>query len=127
MAPGSGRLELKGAQTIGEFFTALVITLFVLAAEVLEGMSVSRGRKAIVDHLDFLPRSASVRRASGCGEALSLLPGRDADADGNVNQAARARNRQTDEPHHDPRQQDDTRKDLHRSHGFFPVQPAGRC
>jgi Cd2+/Zn2+-exporting ATPase/Cu+-exporting ATPase len=32
---------------IGEFFTALVITLFVLVAEVLEGLTVGRGRRAI--------------------------------------------------------------------------------
>ena len=35
---------------------------FVLAAEVLEGMTVSRGRRAIRDLLDFLPRSVTVRR-----------------------------------------------------------------
>src|SRR5213595_2460264 len=56
-------IAIVAAAAIGEFFTALVITLFVLVAEVLEGMAVSRGRHSIRDLLDFLPRSASVRRA----------------------------------------------------------------
>jgi Cd2+/Zn2+-exporting ATPase/Cu+-exporting ATPase len=47
---------------IGEFFTALVITGFVLAAEVLEGLTVGRGRRAIQDLLNFLPRTVTVRR-----------------------------------------------------------------
>jgi heavy metal translocating P-type ATPase len=55
-------LALFAALAIGEFFTALIITLFVLVAEVLEGLTVARGRGAIQDLLDFLPRTASVRR-----------------------------------------------------------------
>src|ERR1700731_2826216 len=55
-------IAIVAAAAIGEFFTVLVITLFVLVAEVLEGMTVSRGRRAIHDLLDFLPRSVSVRR-----------------------------------------------------------------
>ena len=54
-------IALLSALAIGEFFTALVITGFVLAAEVLEGLTVGRGRRAIQDLLDFLPRTASVR------------------------------------------------------------------
>jgi cation transport ATPase len=38
-------IAIAAAAAIGEFFTALVITLFVLVAELLEGMTVSRGRK----------------------------------------------------------------------------------
>src|SRR4029077_2684720 len=45
------------------FFTALIITLFVLVAEVLEGMTVSRGRRAIKDLLNLLPQTAEVLRA----------------------------------------------------------------
>ena len=56
-------IAIIAAAAIGEFFTALIITLFVLVAEVLEGLTVSRGRRAIGDLLDFLPRSVSVRRA----------------------------------------------------------------
>ncbi len=38
-------IAIVAAAAISEFFTALVITLFVLVAEVLEGMTVSRGRR----------------------------------------------------------------------------------
>ena len=55
-------IALVAALAIGETFTALVITLFVLVAEVLEGLTVARGRHAIEDLLRFLPRSALVRR-----------------------------------------------------------------
>jgi heavy metal translocating P-type ATPase len=55
-------IALLSALAIGEFFTALVITGFVLAAEVLEGLTVGRGRRAIQSLLDFLPRTATVRR-----------------------------------------------------------------
>jgi heavy metal translocating P-type ATPase len=55
-------IALLAALAIGEFFTVLVITAFVLAAEVLEGLTVGRGRRAIRDLLDFLPRTANVRR-----------------------------------------------------------------
>jgi cation transport ATPase len=54
-------IALVAALLIGEFFTALVITVFVLGAEVLEGLTVGRGRKAIRDLLDFLPRTVLVR------------------------------------------------------------------
>jgi cation transport ATPase len=55
-------IALVSALAIGEFFTALVITAFVLAAEILEGLTVGRGRRAIQDMLDFLPQTASALR-----------------------------------------------------------------
>lgn len=55
-------IAVGAALAIGEFFTALVIVLFVLIAEVLERLTVGRGRRAIKDLLDFLPRQALVRR-----------------------------------------------------------------
>lgn len=55
-------IALGSAMAISEFFTALVIVLFVLIAEVLEGLTVGRGRRAIKDLLDLLPRDAVVRR-----------------------------------------------------------------
>jgi len=61
-------IALLSALAIGEFFTALVITAFVLAAEVLEGLTVGRGRRAIQDLLDFLPRTVSVRRNNEVAE-----------------------------------------------------------
>jgi Cd2+/Zn2+-exporting ATPase/Cu+-exporting ATPase len=64
-------LALVCAAAIGEFFTALVITLFVLIAEVLEGLTVGRGRRAIEDLLDVLPKEVVVRRGDG-SETLSL-------------------------------------------------------
>ena len=55
-------IALVAALLIGEFFTALVITGFVLAAEILEALTVARGRRAIRHLLAYLPRSATVRR-----------------------------------------------------------------
>ena len=87
-------IAIVAAAAIGEFFTALVIALFVLVAEVLEGMTVSRGRHAIRDLLDFLPRSVSVRRPGGVrdvdsaelrvGDAVLVNPGGRVPVDGTV-------------------------------------------
>ena len=55
-------LALAAALAVGESFTALVIALFVLIAEVLEGLTVGRGRRAIKQLLDLLPQTAFVRR-----------------------------------------------------------------
>jgi Cd2+/Zn2+-exporting ATPase/Cu+-exporting ATPase len=54
-------IALVAAAAIGEFFTALLITIFVLIAEILEGMTVGRGRTAIRELLDLLPRMVDVR------------------------------------------------------------------
>jgi heavy metal translocating P-type ATPase len=69
-------IALLSALAIGEFFTALVITAFVLAAEILEGLTVGRGRRAIQGLLDFLPRTVTVRRGAqvteiAAGQVLS--------------------------------------------------------
>src|ERR1035438_5445384 len=56
-------IALVAAAVIGEFFTALLITVFVLIAEILEGMTVGRGRRAIRELLDLLPQTAEVRAA----------------------------------------------------------------
>jgi P-type Cu+ transporter len=55
-------IALLAALAIGEFFTALVITGFVLAAEVLEGLTVGRGRTAIRNLVGLLPTTATARR-----------------------------------------------------------------
>jgi len=70
-------IALVSALAIGEFFTALVITAFVLAAEILEGLTVGRGRRAIQDMLDFLPQTASVLRDGQTVEVptQTILPG----------------------------------------------------
>ncbi len=87
-------IAIIAAAAISEFFTALVITLFVLIAEVLEGLTVSRGRHAIRDLLDFLPRAVSVRRAGtvaevdaealAVGDAVLVNPGGRIPVDGTV-------------------------------------------
>jgi heavy metal translocating P-type ATPase len=64
-------IALLSALAIGEFFTALVITAFVLAAEVLEALTVGRGRRAIQSLLDFLPRTVAVRRNDQVVEVAS--------------------------------------------------------
>jgi Cd2+/Zn2+-exporting ATPase/Cu+-exporting ATPase len=61
-------IALAAALAIGEFFTVLVIVLFVLVAEVLEGLTVGRGRRAIKDLLGLLPQQALVRRGGGTQE-----------------------------------------------------------
>ncbi|HLY61485.1 MAG TPA: cation-translocating P-type ATPase [Terriglobia bacterium] len=55
-------IAILAALAIREVFTALVITLFVLVAEVLEGFTVGKGRRAIRHLIDLLPRTATVRR-----------------------------------------------------------------
>ena len=55
-------IAILAALAIREIFTALVITLFVLVAEILEGLTVSRGRTAIRHLVGLLPTTATVRR-----------------------------------------------------------------
>jgi heavy metal translocating P-type ATPase len=87
-------IAIIAAAAISEFFTALVITLFVLVAEVLEEMTVSRGRRAISDLLELLPQSVSVRRSGSvvdvtaselrAGDVVLVLPGGRVPVDGAV-------------------------------------------
>lgn len=87
-------IALAAALAIGEFFTALVIVLFVLIAEVLEGLTVGRGRRAIKDLVDLLPRQAVVRRGGGtqevgaaelrAGDVVLVNPGARVPVDGMV-------------------------------------------
>ena len=87
-------IALLSALAIGEYFTALVITAFVLGAEILEGLTVGRGRRAIQDMLNFLPQTASVLRAGKTldvptdtilpGEIVLIRPGDRIPVDGQV-------------------------------------------
>src|SRR6266851_3364996 len=87
-------IAIVAATAISEFFTALIITLFVLVAEILENTTVSRGRRAIRDLLDFLPRTMTVRRAGATrqvspeqlrrGEPVLVNPGALVPVDGIV-------------------------------------------
>jgi Cd2+/Zn2+-exporting ATPase/Cu+-exporting ATPase len=63
-------IAIVAAAAISEFFTALIITLFVLAAEVLEQMTVSHGRRAIRDLLEFLPRTSHSPSRRYCAAGL---------------------------------------------------------
>ena len=87
-------IALASALAIGEFFTALVILAFVLGAEILEGLTVGRGRRAIQDMLNFLPQTASVMRDGLTlevatdtilsGEIVLIRPGSRIPVDGQV-------------------------------------------
>jgi Cd2+/Zn2+-exporting ATPase/Cu+-exporting ATPase len=87
-------IALLSAVLIGEFFTALMITTFVLVAEVLEGLTVGRGRRAIRDLLDLLPATTMVRRSGAAirillaelkiGDAVLVAPGERIPVDGTV-------------------------------------------
>jgi heavy metal translocating P-type ATPase len=87
-------IALLAALAVGEFFTALVITAFVLAAEVLEGLTVGRGRTAIRRLVGLLPTSALVRRNGSwqevetkqiaAGDTVLVKPGARIPVDGTV-------------------------------------------
>jgi heavy metal translocating P-type ATPase len=55
-------IAIVAAAAIGEWVTALLITTFVLAAEILEDLSMDRGRDALTDLMTFLPETVQVRR-----------------------------------------------------------------
>jgi Cd2+/Zn2+-exporting ATPase/Cu+-exporting ATPase len=87
-------IALVAALSIREAFTAAVIVLFVLVAEVLEHMTVDRGRRAIKDLLDLLPQTVAVRRRDGVtdisagalaiGDVVVIRPGARVPVDGVV-------------------------------------------
>ena len=87
-------IALVAALCIGQFFTALVIAFFVLFAELLEGLTVGSGRKAIRQLIDALPRSVTVRRGNEeqelgtdeivRGETIIVKPGERVPCDGVV-------------------------------------------
>jgi len=87
-------IALVAALSIGQVFTALVITAFVLAAEILEHLTVSRGRQAIGDLVRYLPQTARVRRGGAIielaasdlvvGDAVLVDPGALVPVDGVV-------------------------------------------
>ena len=87
-------IAIVAALVIREFFTALVITLFVLVAEVLESLTVGRGRQAIRHLIDLLPSQATVRRGGAWtevesrqvqrGEIVLVKPGGRIPVDGSV-------------------------------------------
>jgi cation transport ATPase len=91
-------IALVAALCIGQFFTALVIAFFVLFAELLEGLTVGGGRKAIRELIDSLPRKVTVRRGSeerelgthqiAHGETIIIKPGERIPCDGVVSKGS---------------------------------------
>jgi cation transport ATPase len=87
-------IAIVAALAIREVFTALVITLFVLVAEILEGLTVGQGRRAIQRLIDLLPSKATVRRHGewedvviseiSTGDAVLVRPGARIPVDGKV-------------------------------------------
>ena len=87
-------IAILAALAIREVFTALVITLFVLVAEILEGLTVSRGRHAIRHLIDLLPSTATVNERGGwrelgvqqvlVGDIVLIKPGSRIPVDGSV-------------------------------------------
>ena len=62
-------LAIVAAAVIGEWVTALAVTVFALCAEVLEELSMDRGRDALTDLMSFLPQTARVVGAPKATEA----------------------------------------------------------
>lgn len=62
-------IAIVAAAIIGEWITALLITSFVLAAEILEDLAMDRGRDALTDLMSFLPRQVRVRE----GHTTSII------------------------------------------------------
>ncbi|MEA1303494.1 cation-translocating P-type ATPase [Actinomyces oris] len=62
-------LAIVAAAAIGEWVTALAVTVFALCAEVLEELSMDRGRDALTDLMSFLPQTARVVGAPKATEA----------------------------------------------------------
>lgn len=87
-------IALVAALLIGQFFTALVIAFFVLFAELLEGYTMSGGRRAIEALVDALPRQVTIRRNGvesqikteelSAGEIIVIRPGERIPVDGSV-------------------------------------------
>jgi len=87
-------IAILAALAIREVFTALVITLFVLVAEVLEGLTVGRGRRAIRHLIELLPSTATVNERGGwrevgvqkvlVGDIVLIRPGGRIPVDGSV-------------------------------------------
>lgn len=87
-------LAIAAAAAIGEWVTALVITAFVLAAEILEDLSLDRGRDALSDLLTLLPATVRVRDNAGvrsvplpevrAGQTVVISPGDSVPVDGVV-------------------------------------------
>src|SRR5258708_26573015 len=87
-------IALVAALVIKEVLTALVIIFFVLIAEVLEELTVGKGRRAIQDLLALIPQEVEVRRRDkvartslehlALGDIVLVRPGGRIPVDGDV-------------------------------------------
>ncbi|WP_084635162.1 heavy metal translocating P-type ATPase [Propionicicella superfundia] len=87
-------IAIAAAAAIGEWVTALVITVFVLAAEILEDLSMDRGRDALTELVRFLPSTVQIRTGDrvdsveldqvSTGDVVVVLPGGRVPVDGTV-------------------------------------------
>lgn len=87
-------IALFAALAISETFTALLITFFVLIAEALEKLTMSRGRNAIEHLVSLLPQDAFVRSGDAVeerkvshiqiGDIVVIKPGSRVPVDGSV-------------------------------------------
>ncbi len=87
-------IAILAAALIGEWVTALVITAFVLAAEILEDLIMDRGRDALTDLMTFLPSVVQLRvdgvlhpvalEEVRVGDVVMVLPGERVPVDGTV-------------------------------------------
>jgi heavy metal translocating P-type ATPase len=87
-------IAIAAAASIGQWVTALVITAFVLAAEILEDLTVDRGRGALSDLMAFLPAAVRIRDGGevrtvpladlAAGQVVVVSPGGAVPVDGTV-------------------------------------------
>lgn len=87
-------LAIVAAVILGQWVTALVITAFVLAAEILEDLCMDRGRDALTDLMSFLPSTVQIQTADGVrtlkldevrtGQIVVVAPGGRIPVDGAV-------------------------------------------
>lgn len=87
-------IAIAAAAAIGQWVTALVITAFVLAAEILEDLSLDRGRDALSDLMAVLPVTVQIREADRlvtvpladvvAGKIVVVSPGGSIPVDGTV-------------------------------------------
>ncbi|MFV0320510.1 MAG: heavy metal translocating P-type ATPase [Microbacterium sp.] len=87
-------IAIVAAAAIGEWLTSLIIAAFVLAAEILEDLSMDRGRDALTDLMSFLPAVVQVRDGNRIrdvaltdvetGQTVVVSPGERVPVDGTV-------------------------------------------
>lgn len=57
-------IAIIAAAAIGQWTTSLIITIFVLIAEILEDLCLEQGEKSLSDLMSFLPHTVKVKQAS---------------------------------------------------------------